>query len=156
MFQSKFTKVNNSMFATDGVLEKEAPELLPEGITQLKVIDILDLGDVTGMFGTKRKLVVVLESQEPSKKKPGENICIRATMTASLNDKSNFAQFCKSLGFDTNAVKFPVGQLKNVAFQANVITNTAKNGLKYSNLDLDGILRNTIVVPEGNVPVETI
>jgi hypothetical protein len=148
MFASKFTPKapGVSMFATGAVLEKDQPEVLEEGIARLTIVDVTDLGMVPGPFGTKRKLKVALESPVDSKKYPGKKVTLFMTCTASLSDASNFGAFVKSLGLDNNVVKFPVGQLKGISFDANVVNTVSdKTGLTYSNLD--AVIGGTVKVP---------
>jgi len=141
-----------SMFTsgTAGILEKDSPETLPEGVTRLIVTDVIDLGIQHSQYGDKRKLSVILESQVPSARYPGRKVRIKMTATASLSDASTFGSFVKSLGLDNNVPKFSVSQLAGISFDGGV-TNTASKttGVLYSNLD--GVVPGTVQVPVQNI-----
>jgi hypothetical protein len=152
MFASKFTPKTQgtSMFATAGVLEKDQPEILEEGITRLTITDVTDLGMVASQFGTKRKLAVVLESPVASTKYPGKKVTIKMTCTASLGDSSNFGAFIKALGLENNVPKFEVSQLRGISFDANIVNTVSdKTGLTYSNLD--AVIGGTVKVPAQQI-----
>jgi hypothetical protein len=157
MFSSKFTPKSQgtSMFTSAGILERDEPETLEEGIHELVITDVTDLGIVHSNFGDKRKLKISLGSTVPSVKSPGKNITLFMTCTASLSDQSNFGGFVKALGFNNNVAKFSVVQLCGTKFKGNVINTVSdKTKLVYSNLDQ--VVPGTVQIPAGNIPVEAI
>ena len=109
----------------------------PEGVWPAVAVDVVDLGNVTDMWGTKHKIRIVWEISE--KMADGKPYIAAKTYTLSLHERASLAKDLKNMrgraftkeeleGFDVEILAE-----KNVPCQL-VITHVEKDDVTYGNI----------------------
>lgn len=123
----------------------------PDGLANAVCVDVVDLGMVDGVFGTKHKVKVVWEIE--AKMQDGRRFIVQKQYTASLHEKSNLAVDLKTWrgrALTTDEVKgFDLEKIVGVPCQL-VIVHAEKDGQVYANVQTVLKASATKLTPSGN------
>lgn len=111
---------------------------MSEGLHNVVITEVKDLGKQDTQFGVQHRLAVIFEAQD-QKDKEGKNVDVRLFATNSLHPKSSFIKnVLTPLGI-TPGTEFDTDELVGIKCQV-VIQHKDKDGTTYANVT--AILRN--------------
>lgn len=113
------------------VIKDRVYENANEGIHNVTISRIDDLGMVEGQFGTKDKIRIIFTTEQEDSE--GNLIEVRSNFTKSLHKKSGLTKFLKALKINA-ADSFDTDELVGLKLQIVVVHNES-DGKTYANID---------------------
>jgi hypothetical protein len=113
------------------VVVKKQYELMTEGIHNITITQVQDLGLVDTKNGVKDRLRIILTADD-QKAKDGSRVDTQLTFTKSLGPKSNLRKFLVQLGFNPG-VEFDMDSLIGLKAQV-LIEHNDYEGTTYANV----------------------
>lgn len=113
------------------VVKKKEYELMTEGLHNVAITRVDDLGKVDTQYGTKEKARIVFTALD-QKAKDGGDVDAVSTVNCVLGDKSTLGKLLKSLGI-TAGKEFDLNSLVGTKCQV-VIQHNESDGNTYANI----------------------
>lgn len=114
------------------VVKKKVYEKASEGIHNVTITSVEDLGNVETQHGTKQ-MVRVTFTCEDQKDKAGNKVDIWQRFNATLSAKSNLTKFLNQIGYTVNGSDFDLEDIVGTKAQI-VVEHVVKDGETYANV----------------------
>ena len=114
------------------IIKKTVYEKLTEGLHNVTVTGVEDLGQVETKNGLKMKLKITFTASD-QKDKEGKNVTISMWLNQSLGAKSTLGKLINQLGFTIVGNQFDVDELLGTKCQI-VVEHQEKEGEVYANV----------------------